>query len=67
MSRTGGGDWADAHDDMDYGVLPTFPDGRQHAPSDYEREKQQAFEAELQAAQQDARTLTLTVTLTPIP
>ena len=42
---------------MDYGVLPTFPDGRQHAPSDYEREKQQAFEAELQAAQQEVKEL----------
>ena len=37
-----------ADEEMDYG-LPAFPDSRHRAPSDYEREKQQAFEAELQA------------------
>ena len=44
-TRNASVDWADAHDDMDYGVLPAFPDGRQHAPSGYEREKQQARHA----------------------
>eukprot|EP00966_Prymnesium_polylepis_P034058 791807-Prymnesium_polylepis.1 len=40
---------------MDYGVLPKFHSDKSGASSVYEREKQAAFERELQAAQEDVR------------